>query len=163
MMVSCELNSHWRQVYFSWNFIRHLNANFVQNFRNVRFVLFMKTCMTALNYTVFKSMNFLFWQEKTWLSMFWIFVIHVTQMKSKDLSDLSSIEFSFLFFFMAVINRSKCQWLVYNHTSIYYNLILFNDSKYVSHSIDSLYKLQSKRLVRMSVSLCTEFMHLLFK
>ena len=40
---------------------------------------------------------------------------------------------------------------------IYSNLILFNDSKYVSHnSIDSLSKLQSKRLVTTSVSLGTQ-------
>ena len=75
-------------------------------------------------------------------------------MKLKDLSDLSSDEFSYLFFFTVVIN--KCQWLVYTHTSIYSNLILFNDSKYISHSIDPLSKLQCKRLVTTWVSLHTQ-------
>ena len=34
----------------------------------------------------------------------------------------------------------------YTHTLIYSNLVLFTDSKYELHSLDSLYKLQSKRL-----------------
>ena len=51
---------------------------------------------------------------------------------------------------------NECQQLVYTHTSIYSNLILFYDSKYVTHSIESLHKLQGKRLVTMSVSLHTQ-------
>ena len=66
-------------------------------------------------------------------------------MKSKDLSVLSSDEFSSLFFYRVVINKS-----------IYSTLILFNDSKYISHSIDSMHKLQSIKLLTMSVSLHTE-------
>ena len=48
--------------------------------------------------------------------------------------------------------------LVYTHASIYSNLILINDSnysKYVLHSIDPLYELES-RLVTLSSSLCTQ-------
>ena len=75
-------------------------------------------------------------------------------MNSNELSDLSNDEFSSLFFFMVVINQG--QQLVYTYTSNYSNLILFTDYKHVSHSIDSLTKLQSKRLVTMSVSLHTQ-------
>ena len=30
VMVSCEFNSHWRQLYFLLKLLRHINVNFVQ-------------------------------------------------------------------------------------------------------------------------------------
>ena len=51
----------------------------------------------------------------SWMMSFDItWFLSVTRMKSKDLSDLSSDEFSSLFFFTFVIK--KCQQLVYTHT-----------------------------------------------
>ena len=40
--------------------------------------------------------------------------------------------------------KSMSTTCLHSHISIYSKLILFNDSKYVSHSIDSLSELQSK-------------------
>ena len=57
-------------------------------------------------------------------------------------------------FHLLVINEGPHH--VYTHTPIYSNLVLFTDAKYELHSIDSLYKLQSKRLVTTSVSLQTQ-------
>ena len=49
--------------------------------------------------------------------LFKVSLKYVTQMKSKNLSDLSSNEFSSVFFFVGVID--ECQKLVYPHASIY--------------------------------------------
>ena len=45
---------------------------------------------------------------------------------------------------------------LYTYISHLFDLILVTDSKYVLHSLDSLYNLQSKRLVTISVSLHTQ-------
>ena len=60
------------------------------------------------------------------------------------------------FKFYVACTKTAGEWFPFDRMRSCSNLILFNDSKYISHSIDSMYKLQSKRLVTTSVSLLSQ-------